>query len=294
MNTALSRTFSFLLLLGSAAACAPIEPDDFEDDPELSLSRQELSMINRDIVADPCEWAARPRSSLCKVWPGSFNGPACTIGADGEPTDFAYTLLPTWEGLSFLFGRHYKLYGEWDAMPDPPRPSPVPPPIPVPPSAHNPKLSCMANPPAGLDVPPAWNVFSMYGQTRNFVLFRMPGVYDHIEPGTVRGTLEYFDGAGQNGDHIGHAGAIKLVLQRQDGDRWIDVASASSPRAIAMDTDDPPRTLNVSGTVQPNTNVRLEVRVGNTYHGEPEWYRFASVRLSAPICVPDPEGGGCL
>jgi hypothetical protein len=293
MNKALSAIIPLLVVLGSA--CAPFEADAFEDgDPQLGLSRQELTIINREIIADPCDWAARPRSSLCKVWPGTFNGPNCTLGANGRPTDFAHTILPTWEGLSFLFGRHYRLYGEWDAMPDPPPPSRVPPPVFLPPSANNPKLNCMANPPVGADVPPAWNVFSMWGQSRGFVLFRMPGVYDHIEPGPVRGTLEYFDGPGQDGDHIGHAGAIRLVLQVQEGDTWRDVASASSPRAIEMGTFDPPRTLTVTGTVQPNTNVRLEVRVGNTYQGEAEWYRFAALRLIAPICVPNPEGGGCL
>jgi len=270
------HSLALLLLLSLSPACIT---DVNQDDPDLEVdpddieaTGQAMSIYGKEINVDARDWNDMPREDT-----------VCKFGTDdkAKPCDYAEKGLPwLWTYYNFLpleKGRTLK----WDAA-----------------RFYNAKGVSPAFPFVTYFVllgPGDGNV-TVKGQKVGDPLMRIPAVYDNIKTGKVHGSVHYKHGFDTEAKvkKAAYTGNLVLALQQQESDgTWVDLVTKQSPKPT-FPQEYEPEVMELVGYVKPNTNIRLELRIGKQYGATPETYYIQRARLFAPVCVPDASGTKCL
>ena len=272
MHIAHALGFASLLLHGCIAQVEDLDPEDLEE-VELGGHSDELMIYGKEISLDFCDHTKIPADAQC--YADLWHHTKCTYDAHGKPNngengmffvapkDEAATTLK-WEGASF-YGFTHTNGAVLEAS-----------------TACNPKGH-------------TWMFAKVNGKGKAFMTF--PAFYDYPLEGTVRGTVMYTDNTNTvpEWQEKNQEGNLELVIQKRVGSEWKDLAKKLSPKPLLTPhgSDLPPRVLEVSARVEPNSTIRLVLRAGRVYETY-EGYFINGVRLFSPVCVPNAAGTECL
>ncbi|AGC46711.1 hypothetical protein MYSTI_05432 [Myxococcus stipitatus DSM 14675] len=109
------------------------------------------------------------------------------------------------------------------------------------------------------------------------VLGHVTGFFTNIQPGKVRGSVQFETSPGDLRPNV--QDEVVLALQTHDGTAWTDAAIRNLPLSVFFYGE-------VEAQLSPNTPVRMEIRMRQ----RPDWPRsayFTAVRLFGAQCYPD-------
>jgi|GEM_PF-4079664 len=244
---------------------------DESDSGAVEGRSEALALYGREIHIDACDWEDNTGDGVCmQTYPNQ--GRKCVFDSQGRPVHDLYRVITT-SGSSLTWGESTIFH----TPPSEPRPAS---------DGTGPVMHCRQS--DGLQM------FTV--RSGDSVIARIPGNYDNVVEGPVRGTVKFqpwFSVPGPSGTERDiAAGSYVLAIQTGADGVWTDVAKERLG-AMTIKSGLQSFTLDVSARVKPNTPVRLEFRAaGRDARGV--FTSVYSMRLFSPTCIIHANGDGCL